>query len=261
MSVSGFAAAFAIRPAWRALTCGTCLVAAVVFVPTAQAQQSQPAPQAQQPQSPPEGRVIVSGEGSITVPPAYARIRCGVTTRAKTAEEATGANSKLMAAVTSALLESGVAQKDIQTLRFSLQPVYATQAPNTETKLSGYSVSNQVGVTIRQIAKVGEILDRLVAAGATDVGNVAFLVSDPSKVMDQAREAAMADALRKAQLYARASGVSLGPVAWITEDSRFAPAVPRNAGIARAAAAEPVPVASGEDTMQVRITVGFDIAR
>jgi uncharacterized protein YggE len=139
------------------------------------------------------------GEGSVSVTPDYAQIESGVTTRAKTVKEATDANSKLMAAITSALLESGVAQKDVQTSRFSVQPVYAPQEPRTEPKLVGYSISNHVRVKIRQLGKVGEILDRLVTAGVTDVGNIAFLVSDPSKALDQARAAAIADARRKAE--------------------------------------------------------------
>ncbi len=176
------------------------LAAAAVFVPTVQAQ-------AQQTQSPPVGRVIVIGEGSVSVTPDYAQIGSGVTTRAKTVKEATEANSKLMAAIINALLESGVAQRDVQTSRFSIQPIYAPQEPRNEPKLAGYSVSNQVRLKIRQIHKVGEILDRLVTAGATDIGNVEFLVSEPSKALDQAREAAIADARRKAEVYARASGI------------------------------------------------------
>ena len=62
---------------------------------------------------------------------------------------------------------------------------------------------------IHQLSKLGDILDRLITAGATDVGNIQFLLADPSKALDQAREAAVADARRKAELYARASGVSL----------------------------------------------------
>jgi uncharacterized protein YggE len=226
------------------------LAAAAIFIPTIGAR-------AQQAQSAPEARVIVTGEGSVSVAPDYAQIRSGVTTRAKTVKEATDANSKLMTAVTAALLESGIAQKDIQTSRFSIQPVYAPQEPRTEPKLVGYSVSNQVSVTIRQIGKVGEILDRLVTAGATDAGNIAFLVSDPSKALDQAREAAIGDARRKAEVYARASGLRLGRVEWITEDTGSAPPVPARV----LAAPAPVPIASGEDTLRVRITVGFDIAR
>ncbi len=130
---------------------------------------------------------------------------------------------------------------------------------NTEQKLSGFSVSNQVNVTIRQIDKVGEILDRLVTTGATDVGNVEFLHSDVSKTLDQAREAAVADARRKAELYAHASGLSLGGVSWITEDSEYAPPMPMAMRMSGGMAA-PVPIAGGEDTLHVRITVGFDMA-
>jgi uncharacterized protein YggE len=114
-----------------------------------------------------------------------------------------------------------------------------------------------VNVTIREIGKVGDVLDRVVAAGATEVGNVSFLVSDASKALDQAREAAIADARRKAEVYAKASGVRLGRVEWITEDTGSGPPAPM---MPRAAAA-PVPIASGEDTLRVRVTVGFDITR
>ena len=183
-----------------------------------------------------------------------------MTTRAKSVKEATDANSKAMAAVTAALLEAGIEQKDIQTLRFSIQPVYAPQGPNTEPKLSGYSVSNQVRVKIRQIGKIGEILDRLIAAGATDLGNIAFLVSNPSQALDQAREVAIADARRKAEVYAHASGLRLGQVKWIIEDSGVILPVPMRAQAGSASMAAPVPIATGEDTLRVKITVGFEIA-
>jgi uncharacterized protein len=205
---------------------------------------------------PPQG-VTVIGEGSVSVPPDYALITSGVTTRAKTVKEATDANSKVMAAVTAALLQAGIEQKDIQTSRFSIQPVYTPQEPRAEPKLSGYGVSNQVSVTIRRIDNLGEILDRLVAAGATDVGNVAFLVSDTSKALDQAREDAMADARRKAEVYARAAGVRLGPVEWITESAGFAQPAPARASTMAAS----VPISTGEDTLRARITVRFGIAR
>jgi len=100
--------------------------------------------QAQQAQVAQDGRVIVTGEGDVAVAPDHAQITGGVTIRAKSVKEATDANSKVMAAVTAALLEAGIEQKDIQTSRFSIQPVYAPQGPSTEPKLSGYSVSNQV---------------------------------------------------------------------------------------------------------------------
>ena len=214
---------------------------------------------AQRPESPPESRIVVIGLGSVHVAPDQARIRGGVTTRAKTVKEASDANSKLMGAITAALLAAGVAQTDIQTSRFSIQPVYPPVQSSGERKLSGYSVSNQVEVRIRQLANVGDILDRLVNAGATDIGNIAFLHSDPSKALDPAREAAVADARRKAELYARASGVSLGRVLSITEDAVHGMAVPF--ARATAVAAAPVPIASGEDTLEARVTVTYEVQR
>lgn len=230
------------------------LVSAAAFaclVPSVEAQtpQAQPAPFV---------GIVVVGEGRVTVAPDYAQIASGVSTRGKTVKEASDANSKTMAAIIKALLESGVTQNDVQTSRFSVQPVYVPPAPNTEPKLAGYSVSNQLRAKIRQIDKLGEILDRLIAAGATDVGNIAFLVSDPSKALDQAREAAIADARRKAEVYARAAGIRLGQVEWITEASGFGPVPLRGQGASAARAA--VPIATGDDTLEVTVTVGFTIA-
>src|SRR5262249_10120416 len=159
-------------------------------------------------------------DGSVNVPPSYAQIRVGATTRSKTVKEAVDTNSTLMAAVIAALKGAGVAEKDIQTARFSIQPIYtpaiavSSQNPPPEPKLAGYNVSNYVNVTVREIGKLGDLLDRAVAAGATNVGDVSFLVSEPSKALDQAREAAIADARRKAEVYAKASGVGLGRVEW-----------------------------------------------
>src|SRR6202040_1141115 len=106
-----------------------------------------------------------------------------------------------------------------------------------------------------------EILDRLVTAGATDVGNISFLVSDSSKALDEARKAAIADARRKAEVYAEASGLRLGRGIWIPEDSGFTAPIPMQARGASAPMAVPVPIAPGDDTLRVRVTVAFDITR
>jgi len=242
---------FVVRRVERGVAVVIVVFAATAFVATVQAEP-------QESKSQPEARVIVVGEGSISVPPDYAQIRSGVSTTAKTVKEANDANVKAMTAITASLLDFGVLQKDIQTSRFSIQPVYTSQTPPAESKLAGYRVSNQVNVTIHQLSRVGEILDRLVTAGATDVGNIEFLIADASKVLDQAREAAVADARRKAELYARASGVSLGRVAWITESE---PPLPLTAPRASLAKTAPVPIEPGEDTLRIRVTVGFDIGR
>jgi uncharacterized protein len=243
---------FAFQAAPRRFLVSAALAAAAILVA--------PYAQAQQPPAQAEARVIVVGEGSVQVAPDYAQIRGGVTTKGKTVKEATDANSKLMAAVTAALLNAGIAQADIQTAQFSIQPVYAPPQPQAEPKLVGYNVSNQVTVTVRALGKVSEILDRMVDAGVTDVGNMAFLHSDPAKSLDQAREAAVADARRKAELYAHAAGFALDRVAWLTEGSGVMPPGPMPMFRAQASMAAPVPISPGEDTLQVQITVGFDIA-
>jgi uncharacterized protein len=244
----------AAHRAARALLPPGVLLAAAVFAAAscAQAQEAKPAP---------EARIIVAGDGSVSVAPDYARIRSGVTSRAKTAKEAADANAKAMAAIMAALTGAGIEAKDIQTSRFSVLPVYAAPAPNTEQRLTGFAVSNQVSVTIRQIENVGDILDKLITAGATDAGSVEFLHSDTTKILDRAREVAMADARRKAELYAHAAGLSLGGVAWITEDASAAPIMPKAAMMRSAAPAAPPPVSAGEDTLHVHITVGYGVAR
>ncbi len=206
----------------------------------------------------PPARVIVTGEGSVSAVPDYAEITAGVTARAKTAKDATDANSKLMTVVDAALRNAGIEQKDIQTSRFSVQPVYASPQAGAAPKLVGFSVSNQVTVTIRQIARVSDTLDRLIGAGATDLGGVQFLHADVSKALDQARQAAFADARRKAELYAKASGLTLGGVAWITELPAYATTSP---GVRMLSASSSVPIAAGEDILRVQITVGFEVVR
>ena len=217
---------------------------------------------AQRPPGPPPplppARIIVSGTGSVTVPPDYAEIASGVTTQARTAKEASDANAKVMTALNSALKTDGVVADDIQTLRFSVSPVYGPPQQNGPPKLVGFSVSNELGIKVRQIGKVGEIFDSLIEAGATDSGSVQFLHSNMSQALDRARQAALADARRKAAIYAQSASLKLGGVAWVTEVPAYAPPGPM-AGRAYAAAAS-VPISAGADTLNVQITVGFETA-
>ena len=207
----------------------------------------------------PGPHVVVTGEGSVSVAPDVAKIRSGVTTRGKTVREATETNSKTMAAILTALTESGIPQKDVRTAQLSIQPVYAAQEPGKEQKLVAYSVANHVSAKIRHVEKLGDVLDRLIAAGATEVWNVEFQVADPGKALDQAREAAVADARRKAEVYAKAAGVSLGRVISIQEESAASPAPMR--ALARSAGDAQIPIAPGENTLRAVVTVGFEIAR
>jgi uncharacterized protein len=241
-------------PNRAALSAGRIVVfAAFVLAAMASAQA-----RAQEPYAVPQARIVVSGEGTVQAIPDFALITVGATIQGVTAKAATDANSRTMSAVEEALRDAGIAPNDIQTAQFSVQPIYANTQPNSQPRVSGFAVTNQVAVTVRHIDKVGDVLDRAITAGANDVGGVQFLHADLSKTLDAARAAALADARRKAELYAHAAGLTLGAVSWVVEDQAN---VPQPRFFAARTAAAPVPIAAGEDTLSVRITAGFDVAR
>jgi uncharacterized protein len=230
----------------------TALFAAFILAAMAQAQ-------AQEPYAVPPARIIVSGEGSVRAAPDFALITVGVTTQGANAKAATDANSRAMSAVEAALREAGISDNDVQTANFSVQPIYANAgvSSNSPPRVTGFAVTNQVALTIRRMASIGDVLDRAIAAGANDVGSVQFLHNDLSKALDPARTEALADARRKAELYARAAGLTLGAVSWVVENHLT---VPQPRFFAARAAAAPVPIVAGEDTLSIRVTVGFDVA-
>jgi uncharacterized protein YggE len=205
----------------------------------------------------PGRRIVVTGEGQVSVAPDIAQIRTGVVTRGKTVQSAAEANSKLMTAILAALTESGIAPKDVQTTQLSIQPEFSQPKPGDERRLTGYSIGNHVTVKIRQIDRLGHVLDRMIAAGATEVWNLEFLLSNPSEALLQVRAAAIADARRKAETYARAAGVTLGRVFSIEEESNPSMAV-RSRALAHPTAAQ-APIAPGENTLTATVTVGFEI--
>jgi len=107
-----------------------------------------------------EAAIVVGGEGSVSAAPDYAQITAGVTTRAKTAGEATDANAKAMTAVMAALAVAGIAKSDIQTVQFSVRPVYASSLSAGEQKVTGFAASNEVNVKVLKLDKLGEVLGR-----------------------------------------------------------------------------------------------------
>src|SRR5512147_1016855 len=172
-----------------------------------------------------EKLVTVTGEATVAVAPDTAMIRLGVGTQEKTAREASEANAKQMTAVLAAIKDTGVADRDIQTSRLSLQPQYDPNKSGT-ARLTGFQASNQVTVRIRDIDKLPAVLDRAIGAGANEMSGIEFVVSEQSKLLDQARDDAVADARRKAELYAKAAGVKLGNVVSITEEGSSPPPRP-----------------------------------
>ncbi len=200
-----------------------------------------------------EKLVTVSGEATVAVPPDTAVIRIGVTSMAKTAREAGEANAKQMTAVLETIKASGIAERDIQTSRLSLQPQYDPNKSGT-ARLTGFQANNQVTIRIRDIDSLPTILDRAIAAGANEMSGIEFVVSEQSKLLDQARDEAIADARRKAELYAKAAGAKLGQVVSISEEGT-APQ-PRPMQAVRAGA---VPIAPGEQTLRAIVSVSYEL--
>jgi uncharacterized protein YggE len=198
--------------------------------------------------------VTVTGEATLSVAPDRAIVRAGVTNEAKTAAEAMAANSRQMAAVLTALKAAGIAEVDIQTTRVNLDTVVS---PGGGSHIVGFRASNQVTVQIRDIARASDILDRLVTAGANTLSGLDFIVSDQSKVLDKVRAEAIADARRKAQIYAQAANVTLGRPLWITEEGApVRPMLRMTAGAAQA-----IPIAPGEEQLRISVTVSFELMR
>jgi uncharacterized protein len=200
--------------------------------------------------------ITVTGEGEVAVVPDLAIIGAGVTTTGKTAREASEANAKMMTAVMAALKNAGIAEQDVQTARLSLHPVRDNKS--NELRITGFQASNQVTVKLRDVAKTAEAIDRLVAAGANDISGIQFVVSAPSKRLDEARAAAIADARRKAEIYAKAANLILGAAVSITEEGSVAP-VPV---MMRAAKAETAtPVSPGEQIQRISVSVSYELQR
>jgi hypothetical protein len=198
--------------------------------------------------------VTVTGEGKVVAAPDNAVIRLGVSSQAKTARAASDANAKEMTVVLAAIKESGVADRDIQTTSLSLQPQYDPKQTGA-ARLTGFQVSNQVTVKIRDVGRLSAVLDRAIAAGANEMSGIEFVVSEQAKLLDQARAAAIADARRKAELYANAAGMKVGRVMAIAEEgSAPSPYLyqPMRAGAAPA-------IAPGEQTLRAVVTVSYEL--
>jgi hypothetical protein len=207
----------------------------------------------------PTRTITVNGEGEVHGVPDRAELSAGVSTVAPTANAALAENARKMTAVFEALKRLGIAGRAIQTSNFSVQPQYAdTTRNNGAPRITGYEVSNEVDVTLDDTKRLGTVLDTLVAAGANQINSVGFDISDPGTLQAKAREAAMADALSRAQTYARAGDVGLGPVVSIQETGGEAPRPMLRATI-MAGLAAPTPTAAGELTVTADVTVVFEL--
>lgn len=200
-----------------------------------------------------ERTITVSASGQVSAAPDQARVSSGVVTEANSAREALEKNSATMKKLIAGLKAAGVEDKDIQTSSFSVQPRYSNPREGQAPSINGYQVMNQVEILVRDLPRLGETLDTMVGLGANQMNGLSFEVSMAETLKDDARKEAIANALRRAQLLAVASGSEVGQVMTISEE--VTGGEPRPVFYARAAQAEAVPVESGSQTLVARVTV------
>lgn len=184
------------------------LAAAVLAGPVAAGPEAERAPR----------RVVVGGSAEVEAVPDLATITGGVETQAATAAEALAANATAMEAVLRSLAGLGVEARDLQTSQLGIEPVWAEPVESRAApEVTAYRASNLVTLRLRDVGLLGAAVDAMTKAGANRLHGISFALSDPRPALDAARERAVADARARAELYARAAGVTLGPVLEVRE--------------------------------------------
>jgi len=165
--------------------------------------------------------IWVSGSGKVAVTPDIALLQLGIETQEATVAEAQAKASEAMDKVKASLIDSGVAEKDIQTRSFRISQRTRWDDVQQQEVVTGYRVTNQVVAKIRDMEKVSGIIDAVVAAGGdyTRISSLNFSVDDPTTYYDEAREKAMADAKEKAEKIAGLAGLLLGKPTYINESA------------------------------------------
>lgn len=195
--------------------------------------------------------ITVTGTGLVTLTPDIAYISIGIHSQEASASVATTDNNTKSQAVIDAIKGFGVEAKDIQTTNFS---IYPQQQYDPNGKLTGiiYMVDNTVYVTVRDLTKLGDMLDGTVRAGANNINNISFDVADKTAALSQARLAAVAEARKQADELTGATGVTLGEVQTISYND-YTPPVAIQYARADSMSASSVPVQAG--SMQISTTV------
>ena len=202
-------------------------------------------------------RLTVRGHGSVSTAPDMALITLGVVREAREAGEAIAETSAAMRALLEVLNAAGLEARDVQTSGLSLSPIWSNRSSgNARPRITGFTARNTLRIRLRDLDSLGALLDRLVAAGANNLEGVSFGLQDPSTQRDEARRAAIADALHAAEVLAGAAGVGLGEILSISQGQTVSggPVVMREMALGADAG---VPIAAGEVTSRADVTVVF----
>jgi uncharacterized protein YggE len=234
------------------------MLAAMLSLAAATSWTNQVAAQETRPREP---LISVSGEGEASVAPDMAVVSFSVVRNGATADSALSANSAAMKEVLAALKAEGIADRDIQTSNFSIYPQYRHSEPKNGVvdppQIIGYEVSNGLTLKIRDLGKLGGLIDKSVKLGVNQGGQISFTNDNSDEAMKNARKAAVAEALEKAKTLTEAAGVKLGRIVEISENAARPPQPMMRMAMAKDMAAEAVPVAAGENTYRVTVNVTF----
>lgn len=200
----------------------------------------------------------VSADGSSEARPDMATINLGVTTEGQTAQAALQENARRMTALNQALRRAGIAERDIQTSNVSVYPQQQYRE-NQPPLITGYQANNTVSAKIRNINNVGRVIDAAVAAGGNTVNGVSFSHADPDAQLDIARRDAIAEARRRAELYASALGMRVHRIVAVSEGGGFAPPMPVMLARMEGAQDASTPISPGEIDTRVSINVTFEL--
>jgi len=205
-------------------------------------------------------QITVIGQGHVDTVPDMATITLGVVSEGKTAAIALSENSQSLAKILVLLKQAGIEERDIQTRNLSLSPRWNNRSSKSgPPEIIGFIARNTVSVRVRDLDKLGEVLDASVKTGANSFQGLGFGLQQPASAQNQARQNAVKDAVAKARLYADAAGVKLGKVIIITESARQGGGPVAYARMAEMDSA-PVPVARGEISTTSSVTMVFEIA-
>jgi uncharacterized protein len=206
----------------------------------------------------------LSAYGEVKAEPDQAVVTLGVQTDAPTAAEAMRLNAERMARIVAALKRAGVPEREIQTSNLSLGAQYQYEE-RQPPKLIGYQASNQVTITVSDLARLGATIDATVTAGANQVQGISFALKNPEAAMNQARLLAVQALQAKAQLYATATGHRVSRLVSLTEGGGYAVPPPRpmyRMDVAMAASAqESTPVAPGQLSVRADVSGLYELSR
>ncbi|MEL6265011.1 MAG: SIMPL domain-containing protein [Pseudomonadota bacterium] len=199
--------------------------------------------------------ITVTGNASASAAPDIARISLGATTQAREAGDALDGTARAAEALLEVLETAGIERRDIRTTSLNLSPVFERTTPGGAPRPTGYRASTSYSVTVRDFDRVGDVIASAAAAGANDIGQIAFDVAARADLEAEARAAAMEDAATRAGQYAAAAGLAIGPVLSAREGGVSIGRGPMP--LAAAAEARAIPVIGGEIGVSASITVTF----